>query len=188
MSPAAGAVSRLCTVIHDTVMECGTEKWAAMAREDSSGHVEKGQVRNSLRLARLARKLSLEQLGQKVGISRGALWQIERETVRPSLETALRLSRALEVPIEVLFWLEEEGSSPGGSRAEGAAASERLVTAVLKELHEEAFRHALVTAISDQLHQESFMRRLRRIVLEEAQRLVRDEEEQASTTYYKSFV
>lgn len=132
---------------------------------------------NQLRREREARQLSLEQLARKAGIRRGSLWQMENGEISPSLETALRLSHALRVPVETLFWLEgeEQESETRAARPE----PDVMVRAVLD-------------ALAESLQDERFVRltllRLRRSLLEEARRAGEEEERQAREAYARGFV
>jgi putative transcriptional regulator len=64
-------------------------------------------VANRLREFREERGLTQERLAELVGLSRQSIISIERGRFLPSVETALRLSAALDVPLESLFWLKE---------------------------------------------------------------------------------
>lgn len=71
------------------------------AHEDAAA-----RIGTKLRLTRAERRLTIQQLAQKAGISAGLLSQIERGKSNPSVKTLLRLKVALGVN----FWglLEEE--------------------------------------------------------------------------------
>ena len=56
-----------------------------------------------LRHIRLGKGLTIEALAIAAGLDKGFLSRLERGTKRPSVETLLRLSAALEVPIGLLF-------------------------------------------------------------------------------------
>jgi putative transcriptional regulator len=66
------------------------------------------RIGNHLRRLREERGLTQEQLADLVGLSRQSIISIERGRFIPSIETALRLSLALNVPIEELFWLKDQ--------------------------------------------------------------------------------
>lgn len=72
------------------------------AEAADQGGVEPAPVRR-LRLARLARQLSQDQLAEMAGISRQAVAGFEGGRFAPSLPVALRLSRALGTNVEDLF-------------------------------------------------------------------------------------
>lgn len=71
-------------------------------------------LRTELRGLRRAVDLTQDALARRVGLSRQALGAIERGEAVPSVEVALRLAGALEVPVERLFRL--EGGEGGGAR------------------------------------------------------------------------
>jgi putative transcriptional regulator len=54
--------------------------------------------------------MTQEQLADLVGLSRQSIISIERGRFIPSIETALRLSLALDFPIEELFWLKDQST------------------------------------------------------------------------------
>jgi putative transcriptional regulator len=65
------------------------------------------RVHNNLRDAREKLGITQENLAELVGLSRQSIISIERGRFIPSIETALKLSSALNIPIEKLFWLKE---------------------------------------------------------------------------------
>jgi transcriptional regulator with XRE-family HTH domain len=56
-----------------------------------------------LKLLRVQAKLTLEELAQAASMTRGYLSKIERGLSRPSIGGALKLAKALRVPVEELF-------------------------------------------------------------------------------------
>ena len=48
------------------------------------------------------------QLAEIVGVARVSIVSIETGRFIPTIETALRISRALDVPMDQIFWLKEE--------------------------------------------------------------------------------
>lgn len=56
-----------------------------------------------LKLLRVQAKLTLEELAQAAGMTRGYVSKIERGLSRPSIGGALKLAKALRVPVEELF-------------------------------------------------------------------------------------
>lgn len=48
------------------------------------------------------------QLAERVGVARVSIVSIESGRFIPTIETALRISKALGVPIEQIFWLKDE--------------------------------------------------------------------------------
>jgi putative transcriptional regulator len=67
------------------------------------------RVDNKLRDIREELGLTQAYLAELVGLSRQSIISIERGRFVHSIETALRLSSALNTPIEKLFWLKEDG-------------------------------------------------------------------------------
>jgi putative transcriptional regulator len=64
-------------------------------------------LRNTLREARAERGLTQEALADLVGVTRKTINTVERGRFVPSTILALRLARALGVPVEQLFELRE---------------------------------------------------------------------------------
>ncbi|HEY1213189.1 MAG TPA: substrate-binding domain-containing protein [Bryobacteraceae bacterium] len=67
-------------------------------------------VQTHLAAARKAQRLGATELARRVGISRQTLHAIESGTYVPNTSVALRLARALDLTVEALFSLEEEGA------------------------------------------------------------------------------
>lgn len=63
-------------------------------------------LHNNLKDARLARALTQEALAARVGVTRQTIIAIEKAKFVPSVRLALELARALETPIDRLFWLD----------------------------------------------------------------------------------
>lgn len=62
-------------------------------------------VANRVREARRRRGWSQNQLAAIAGIPANTLSTIETGTRIPRVDTALRIARALDLPVERLFWL-----------------------------------------------------------------------------------
>ncbi len=66
------------------------------------------RLRNDLRVSRLQRNLTQESLAAMVGVTRQTIIAIEKEKFVPSVKLAMQLSLALNMPIQKIFWLEED--------------------------------------------------------------------------------
>lgn len=62
---------------------------------------------NGLRALRADRKLTQAQLAELVGVTRKTVNTIENGVFVPSTVIALKMAKALDVPVEKLFWLPE---------------------------------------------------------------------------------
>ncbi len=62
-------------------------------------------LQNTLRVERARRDLTQEQLADLVGVTRKTINTVENGRFIPSTYLALKLARALEVPVEGLFSL-----------------------------------------------------------------------------------
>jgi putative transcriptional regulator len=64
-------------------------------------------LHNTLREHRARHRLTQEQLAERVGVTRKTINTVETGRFVPSTVLALKLARALGVPVEELFQLEE---------------------------------------------------------------------------------
>jgi putative transcriptional regulator len=62
-------------------------------------------LQNTLRVERARRDLTQEQLADLVGVTRKTINTVENGRFVPSTLLALKLARALQVPVEALFFL-----------------------------------------------------------------------------------
>ncbi|WP_312355535.1 helix-turn-helix transcriptional regulator [Aminipila sp.] len=62
-------------------------------------------MKNRVKDFRKQLKLTQEELAQELGVTRQTINAIENNKYNPTLELALKMSRFLDVPIEVLFIL-----------------------------------------------------------------------------------
>lgn len=67
------------------------------------------EVKNRLRILRVTRDLSQEQLAQALGVTRHSIMAIENGKYLPSIGLALKIARFFNKPLEEIFWLKEEG-------------------------------------------------------------------------------
>lgn len=65
-------------------------------------------VGNKIREYRLDRGLTQEELAKLVGVSRQTIIAMEKGGYTPSVQLALELARSLEIPIDKLFWLDDD--------------------------------------------------------------------------------
>ena len=76
------------------------------SKEDSA------PVANRIEQARDKRDLSRGELADLVGVHYQTMGYLERGEYNPSLELALKIARVLEVPLEEIFWLDDQEKSP----------------------------------------------------------------------------
>ncbi|HIF49764.1 MAG TPA: transcriptional regulator [Cytophagales bacterium] len=62
------------------------------------------KLENILREVRQKKKMTQEELGDKVGVSRQTIISIETYRYKPTLELAMKLSMKLKCKIEKLFY------------------------------------------------------------------------------------
>lgn len=85
-------------------------------------------IGRALKICRSARKLSLDELAERAGLSQSYLSMIESGKREPTLASIEKVSKALGVPTPILFFLAAEKSELVGLDTE---TSRRLAAAVL---------------------------------------------------------
>lgn len=65
-------------------------------------------LKNRVKELRARHNLTQNELGERVGVTRQTIGFIEKGNFSPSITLSLRISRELQIPLEELFWLEEE--------------------------------------------------------------------------------
>jgi transcriptional regulator with XRE-family HTH domain len=73
--------------------------------------VTEHRLARQIKTLRMARSMTLQQVSELAGFSRGMLSKIENAVVSPSIATLAKLAEALDVPISEFF--ESEGDDPG---------------------------------------------------------------------------
>lgn len=64
-----------------------------------------------LKIARIERELSQEQLAAKIGVTRQTIGMIEAGNYNPTLNLCLAICRALNKTLDDLFWEETENET-----------------------------------------------------------------------------
>lgn len=57
-----------------------------------------------LKLARVAKNLSQEELAEEIGVTRQTIGLIEKGNYNPTLNLCIRLAKALDKTLDELFW------------------------------------------------------------------------------------
>jgi putative transcriptional regulator len=65
------------------------------------------RLENQVRDHRHRRLLTQKELAERVGVTRQTIIAVEQGRFVPSVRLALELAKALEMPLEELFWIEE---------------------------------------------------------------------------------
>ena len=76
---------------------------------DCSKMTEKN-IKNRVKLARVEKELTQEELAKKIGVTRQTIGLIEKQEYNPTLLLCLQLSCVLGKDIDQLFWLEVKGN------------------------------------------------------------------------------
>ena len=66
------------------------------------------KIGNNLKALRANLDLTQAQLAEMVGVARVSIVSIETGRYIHKIETALRISKALGVPIEQIFWIKDD--------------------------------------------------------------------------------
>ena len=66
-----------------------------------------GKVHNRVREIRQLAGLTQDDLANRIGLTRQTINAIERGRFTPSIYSVLHISKALQVKVEQLFWIEE---------------------------------------------------------------------------------
>ena len=69
--------------------------------------MEHKSVGNNLKEIRSKLGMTQAELAEQVGVARVSIIAIENGRFIPTIETALRISQVVNVPIEKIFWLQE---------------------------------------------------------------------------------
>ena len=70
------------------------------------------RLKNALKNLRKDAKLTQQQLGDLVEVSRKTINTVENGVFYPSTLLSLKLAKALDVKVEDIFWLAESAESP----------------------------------------------------------------------------
>ncbi len=69
--------------------------------------MEHNRVGNNIKELRTSLGMTQAQLAELVGVARVSIVAIENGRFLPTIETALLISKALDSPIESIFWLKD---------------------------------------------------------------------------------
>lgn len=62
-------------------------------------------VQNRIRELRARHRWTQKKLAERVGVTRQTIIAIEKGQYNPSIELALKIAQAFEMPVEDIFWL-----------------------------------------------------------------------------------
>ena len=72
-----------------------------------------GIIRNRIKVARVEKGLTQEELANIIGITRQTIGLIEKEQYNPTIALCLKLSQALNKSLDQLFWMEGSNHDEG---------------------------------------------------------------------------
>lgn len=64
----------------------------------------KNNINMKLKLARVEKKLSQQELAEKVSVTRQTIGLIEKGKYNPSLNLCIKIAKALDKTLDQLFW------------------------------------------------------------------------------------
>ncbi len=64
-------------------------------------------LRNSVKQSRNEKKITQEELAERIGVTRQTIGLIEKEKYNPTIYLGLKLCEVLDKSLDQLFWLEE---------------------------------------------------------------------------------
>lgn len=62
-------------------------------------------IKNKLKLARIEKNLTQEQLAELVGVTRQTIGLIEKGKYNPTLKLCLKIAKVLDKGLDDLFWI-----------------------------------------------------------------------------------
>ena len=68
--------------------------------------ISEENIKNKIKLARVEKDLTQQELAEKIGVTRQTIGLIERGEYNPTIVLCLKLSCVLEKSLNELFWLE----------------------------------------------------------------------------------
>lgn len=69
--------------------------------------MSKSIVHNRLRELRARHRWTQRDLAKRVDVTRQTIIAVEKGQYNPSVELALKIARAFQMPVEEIFWLDE---------------------------------------------------------------------------------
>ena len=69
------------------------------------------KIKNRVRVARVEKDLTQEELAERVEVTRQTIGLIEKEKYNPTLFLCFKLTKVLGKTLDELFWMEDEEDS-----------------------------------------------------------------------------
>lgn len=66
------------------------------------------QVKNNVRLARVQKELTQQQLAKEIGVTRQTISLIEKGKYNPTLKLCLKICYTVDQTLDELFWIDGE--------------------------------------------------------------------------------
>jgi transcriptional regulator with XRE-family HTH domain len=77
--------------------------WTSKSEQDIVDQLPSGRIGARLRACRRNKSLTLDDLALATGLNKSFLSRIEKDAKAPSIATVVKLSRALDIPVALLF-------------------------------------------------------------------------------------
>lgn len=124
--------------------------------------MEELHISKQLKQVRLEKELTLEELAQRTGFTKGLLSKVENNKVSPPLSTLMKITRALDVSLSELFRAAEESRrievvrkkdriSSAGTSGDGYS-----MNSLIQEFPDQKFEPVLVTIENPDTYQVKF--------------------------------
>lgn len=95
-----------------------------------------------IKAARIQKKLTLEKLSEKIGISRNFLWEIEAGRKAPAIQTLYSIGKELGISIDYLFCLSPKAQILDNEEIEMSDKINHIIKNL--DLHERHMLYALL--------------------------------------------
>jgi len=108
-------------------------------------------ISKRLKQVRIEKELTLEELAQRTGFTKGLLSKIENNKVSPPLSTLMKITRALDISLSELFRAAEESRLIKVVRKKklrsslGVLADDYIMDSLMQEFPNQKFEPVLVT-------------------------------------------
>jgi len=96
------------TIISLTYRESALSLLDKSASVKYTYHMAHKSVGNNIKELRTKLDMTQAQLAKLVGVARVSIVSIETGRYIPTIETALRISKALHTPLDQIFWLKDD--------------------------------------------------------------------------------
>ena len=65
------------------------------------------EIRNRVKISRIEKDLTQEELAERIGVTRQTIGLIEKGSYNPTISLCLKMCKVLEKSLDELFWMED---------------------------------------------------------------------------------